>query len=95
MHTHSPAHTIPTMADIKHLISPFATHSQPLHSPKKVTPRPVTPCNCDSDDENDFGMAPECAFICTLTARSHTTSKKRTPGNNHISKKTRRTKNKK
>lgn len=62
------------MADFKHLISPFATHlhsqSHPLHSTMKVTPRPATPCNCDSDDE----MAPECAFVCN---RFKDTTKKR------------------
>ena len=54
------------MTDIKHLISPFilVPPSVPSHA-KKATPRPAPPCNCDdSDEENDFGMAPECAFVC-------------------------------
>jgi hypothetical protein len=80
------------MAELKHLISPFVTHSHAhtLHLPNKVMPRPMTPCNCDSDDE----MAPECAFICALSARSHTTSKKRNTGKGHRAKKTRRNKKK-
>jgi hypothetical protein len=53
------------MSDIKHLVSPFVLvpSSVPSHA-KKATPRPAPPCNCDSDEENDFGMAPECAFVC-------------------------------
>jgi hypothetical protein len=58
------------MAELKHLISPFATHSHSHHSPKKATPRQVTPCNCDSDDENDFGMAHDCAFVCNAFTSS-------------------------
>ena len=57
---------------INHLISPFALvpHSVPSHA-KKATPRPAPPCNCDnSDEENDFGMAPECAFICNAFTTS-------------------------
>jgi hypothetical protein len=60
------------MTDIKHLISPFALvpPSVPSHA-KKATPRPAPPCNCDdSDEENDFGMAPECAFVCNASTSS-------------------------
>jgi hypothetical protein len=52
------------MTSIKHLISPFALwlpHTPPPIAYKALS-RPM--CNCDSDDENDFGMAPECAFVC-------------------------------
>ena len=50
--------------NFKHLISPFALWLPPVPSmtPKAAMSRPM--CNCDSDEENDFGMAPECAFIC-------------------------------
>ena len=50
--------------NIKHLISPFALWLPPVPSmtPKAAMSRPM--CNCDSDEENDFGMAPECAFAC-------------------------------
>jgi hypothetical protein len=56
------------MSDIKHLVSPFVLvpPSVPSHA-KKATPRQAPPCNCDSDDENDFGMAPECAFVCSAS----------------------------
>ena len=59
------------MSDIKHLVSPFVLvpSSVPSHA-KKATPRPAPPCNCDSDDEHDFGMAPECAFVCNGFASS-------------------------
>ncbi len=50
------------MTDIKHLISPFSMI--PTIPSTKKTPRQAPPCNCDSDEENDFGMAPECAFAC-------------------------------
>lgn len=52
-----------TDINIKHLISPFALwlpHTPPIAH--KALTRPM--CNCDSDEENDFGMAPECAFVC-------------------------------
>lgn len=60
----------------KELVSPF--HSLLQFAGSKKQPRP--PCNCDDDDE-DFGMAPECAFVCNWLshahARAHKTSKKR------------------
>ena len=84
------------MNDIKHLISPFALvpHSVPSHA-KKATPRQAPPCNCDnSDEENDFGMAPECAFICNGAKNSPATvdkkSKKR--GIKHAKPRTKRNK---
>lgn len=52
------------MTDIKHLISPFVLVPSSVPSHAKATPRPAPPCNCDSDEENNFGMAPECAFVC-------------------------------
>jgi hypothetical protein len=53
------------MTDIKHLISPFVlVPSSDASIAKKASPRQTPPCNCDSDEENDFGMAPECAFVC-------------------------------
>lgn len=67
------------MNNLKQLISPFSlTHSLSSH---KVT-RHAPPCNCDdSDEENNFGMAPECAFVCNAnnnrSAPSHKKSKKR------------------
>ncbi len=85
------------MNDIKHLISPFALvpPSVPSHE-KKATPRPAPPCNCDnSDEENDFGMAPECAFICNALGnkgkpQSKNKSKKR--GIKHAKTRTKRNK---
>ena len=44
-----------TDINIKHLISPFALwlpHTPPIAH--KAMTRPM--CNCDSDEENDFGM---------------------------------------
>lgn len=70
------------MTDLKRLISPFALglqHTSPIAY--KARSRPM--CNCDSDEENDFGMAPECAFICdpfhklTKAPIKHTTKKRR------------------
>ena len=53
------------MTDIKHLISPFVlVPSSDARIAKKASPRQAPPCNCDSDEENNFGMAPECAFVC-------------------------------
>ena len=52
------------MSDIKHLVSPFVLVPSSVPSHAKATPRPAPPCNCDSDEENNFGMAPECAFVC-------------------------------
>ena len=68
------------MTDLKHLVSPFVlVPSVPSHE-KKTTPRHAPPCNCDdSDEENDFGMAPECAFVCNWFAPARKTSRKRNP----------------
>ena len=66
------------MTDIKHLISPFALGLPHMPHMPHTMPRPM--CNCDdSDEENDFGMAPECAFICDkfTKAPSNRTTKKR------------------
>ena len=78
------------MNDIKHLISPFALvpHSVSSHA-NKATPRPAPPCNCDnSDEENDFGMAPECAFVCNaFTSSSSLLGNKGKTQSKHKSKK--------
>lgn len=79
------------MADIKRLglISPFAlvpSASVAQRQPNK-TPRQAPRCNCDSDEENDFGMAPECAFVCKHTSKKNTSKKRRS--NAHAAKKTR------
>jgi hypothetical protein len=59
------------MTDIKHLISPFVlVPSSDASIAKKASPRQAPPCNCDSDEENNFGMAPECAFVCNGFAAS-------------------------
>ncbi len=84
------------MTDIKHLISPFAlVPSDASHA--KRTSRPAPPCNCDdSDEENDFGMAPECAFVCnaftssSLFNKGKNKSKKR--GTKHAKPRTKRNK---
>jgi hypothetical protein len=96
------------MTDLKHLVSPFVlvpsvpSHepSVPSHEPsvpsheKKATPRPAPPCNCDnSDEENDFGMAPECAFVCPA-APARKASRKRNPKKHHQTKTKRYNKNK-
>ena len=82
-------HATITMTDLKHLISPFMlVPSHNIHQSStaittmKKAPRQAPPCNCDSDDENDFGIAPECAFICNAKNHSpspmqHKKSKKR------------------
>jgi hypothetical protein len=72
------------MPDIKELlISPFSlVPSNPSKPSKKNAQRPVQMCKCDSDNEdNDFGMAPECAFICSLahSSRNKTTKKRKQP----------------
>ena len=74
------------MPDIKELlISPFSlvpstsTSTSTSNPIKKTAQRPFQMCRCDSDNEdNDFGMAPECAFICSFarSSRSNRTTKK-------------------
>ena len=62
----------------KGLVSPF--HSLFQSQTNKCKPQSRQPCNCDDDDE-DGGMAPECAFFCTMGIihknKSHNASKKR------------------
>lgn len=65
------------MPDIKEvLISPFSlvpSSSPPPQSRKKEQRAfPFQLCKCDSDEENDYGMAPECVFYCKS---SHTESR--------------------
>ena len=83
-----------TMTDFKHLVSPFTLVPYASGHGKmqlKQMPRPAPPCNCDSDDENDFGMAPECAFVCNaINAFTHKKSKKRNPKKPDSLKKTKR-----
>lgn len=77
------------MTDLKHLVSPFVLMppASGVDKPKiKQIPRPAPPCNCDnSDEENDFGMAPECAFVCPA-APARKTSRKRNPKKHHQTK---------
>jgi hypothetical protein len=77
------------MTDIKHLVSPFSLIPSAGKLKIKQIPRPAPPCNCDSDDENNFGMAPECAFVCNWFVPTHKTSRKRNPKKDH-QKKTKR-----
>ena len=78
------------MTDLKHLVSPFTLvpFTATAAAKKKATPRPAPPCNCDSDEENDIGMAPECAFVCNNPAVTHKKSKKR--GIKHVKPRTKR-----
>ena len=64
----------------KGLVSPFHALFQPQTNNKcKPQSRPLF-CNCDDDDE-DGGMAPECAFVCNMRSRdsrkAHKATKKR------------------
>ena len=70
----------------KGLVSPF--HSLFQTQTNKCKPQSRQPCNCDDDDE-DGGMAPECAFLCTMGVKSHTKSKKRRSNGHAHAKKTR------
>ena len=84
------------MPDIKEqLISPFSL--VPSSSYEHVQPRkkeqrsfPFHLCKCDSDEENDFGMAPECVFYCAYehhsNVASNKTTKKRKHGVPHVKK---------
>ena len=80
---------------MKELVSPFHSLFQCTRANQARQSRP--PCNCDdADEENDYGMAPECAFVCNWLshdARSlaHKKSKKRHL-NAHAAKKTKRNK---
>lgn len=81
------------MTDLKHLVSPFTlVPFTATAAAKKVVPRPAPPCNCDSDEENDFGMAPECAFVCNNPTVTHKKSKKR--GIKHVKPRTKQTRKK-
>ena len=69
------------MPDIKELlISPFSlVPSSAPHSKKEH--RSYHLCKCDSDEENDYGMAAECVFYCAslesdaYASRNKTTKK--------------------
>jgi hypothetical protein len=84
------------MTDIKRLglISPFALVPSASGNSKpqiKQTPRQPPTCNCDSDEENDFGMARECAFVCNNAhLPKHHKSKKRRLNAHAVAKKTKR-----
>ena len=63
----------------KELVSPFHPVFQLLQSTNNSKQsRPL--CNCH-DDDDDYGMAPECAFVCNMLSRdsrkAHNTTKKR------------------
>jgi hypothetical protein len=84
------------MTDIKHLVSPFKL-IPPVHGVGKLQikqmPRQPPTCNCDSDEDNDFGMAPECAFVCNNVALHNSrnaTKKRRLNAHAVAAKKTRR-----
>lgn len=67
------------MPDIKELlISPFSlVPSSASRRPKEA--RSFHNCKCDSDEENDFGMAPECVFYCaSLESEAFATRNKMT-----------------
>jgi len=71
----------------KGLVSPL--HSLFQTQTNKCKPQSRQICNCD-DDNDDCGMAPECAFVCNHAgALSHNATKKRR-SNGHAAKKTRR-----
>lgn len=73
----------------KELVSPFHPVFQLLQSTNNSKQsRPL--CNCD-DDDDDCGMAPECAFVCNwlshdARAHAHKTSKKRKHDKDHLKK---------
>ena len=82
------------MADLKHLVSPFVlvpSGAMPTTATIATiarTPRPAPPCNCDdSDEENEFGMAPECAFVCNAFTTSSLLGNKGKPQSKNKSKK--------
>ena len=71
------------MPDIKELlISPFSLvpSSAPRH---KNEHRSYHLCKCDSDEENDFGMAAECVFHCASAHHSNVASNKTTKKRKH------------
>ena len=76
-------------SEFKELVSPFHPMFQPQTNKCKPQTRQI--CNCDDNDE--CGMAPECAFVCDMLSRdsrkSHNATKKRR-SNGHDAKKTRR-----
>uniref|UniRef100_A0A6C0I4D4 Uncharacterized protein n=1 Tax=viral metagenome TaxID=1070528 RepID=A0A6C0I4D4_9ZZZZ len=80
----------------KGLVSPF--HSLFQTQTTKCKPQSRQPCNCD-DDDDDCGMAPECAFLCTMGIvhknKSHTTSKKRRSNGHHAHAHAKKTRTKK
>jgi hypothetical protein len=74
------------MTDLKHLVSPFALVPSVVvrNANANATPRHAPPCNCDdSDEENDFGMAPECAFVCNALTSSLSPKKGKSKNNSN------------
>lgn len=66
------------MPDIKELlISPLSLVPSSAHRPKKEH-RQYHLCKCDSDEENDYGMAPECMFYCASIESDTSASRKKT-----------------
>lgn len=80
----------PPTSEFKELVSPFHSVFQTQTNKCKPQTRPI--CNCD-DEDDDCGMAPECAFVCNHAIASlHNATKKRR-SNRHDAKKTRRRRN--
>ncbi len=80
------------MTDLKHLVSPFALVPSVAvrNANANATPRHAPPCNCDdSDEENDFGMAPECAFVCNALTSSLSPKKGKNKSNSNSKRKNR------
>ena len=74
-------------SEFKELVSPFHPVFQPQSNKCKPQSRPI--CNCD-DDNDDCGMAPECAFVCTHAVASLRNATKKRHSKGHDAKKTRR-----
>ena len=91
---------MPNIKELELLISPFSL--VPLDSSnrelvKSKEHRSFQMCKCDSDEENDFGMAPECMFHCTSVEsfglRNKTTKKHKPVSRTKKTKKTKKTRN--
>ena len=76
-------------SEFKELVSPFHPMFQPQTN--KCKPQSRQPCNCD-DDNDECGMAPECAFICNHVVASsvRNATKTRRSNSQAHAKKTRR-----
>lgn len=76
-------------SEFKELVSPFHPVFQTQSNKCKPQSRQI--CNCD-DDNDDCGMAPECAFVCNHVVASsvRNATKKRRSNSQAHAKKTRR-----